>query len=180
MGYMLWMVLKEVLGYEGFYAVDADGNIYRTERYGRRICRKIALRNKRGYLVAHLCRDAVRRDVYAHRIVWEAFNGPIPPNLQINHKNGKKADNRLPNLELCTASQNTAHGFRVLGRDAPNNPSPGTRNGCAKLTEDDIPFIRWLYSKGMTQKSLGLLVGVSQVMIGKIVRRENWTHVKDY
>jgi hypothetical protein len=170
-------VLKKVIGFEGYYAADTAGNIYRTERYGRQICRKIALRNKRGYLVAHLCRNGIRRDALAHRLVWEAFNGPIPPHLHINHKNGKRADNRLPNLELCTISGNALHKFRVLGYKKPISPNPGMRNGAAKLNDEQIRKIRKLYAEGMIQREIGAIFGVSQVMIGKIVRREAWSHI---
>ena len=46
-----------------------------------------------------------------HRLVAEAFLGGKHPDLQVNHKNGKKADNRLDNLEWCTGSQNVKHAY---------------------------------------------------------------------
>lgn len=63
------------------------------------------------YQIASLCRDGVyvRRSV--HRLVWEAFNGPIPGRLEINHKNLDRADNRLKNLELVTHQQNVQHAI---------------------------------------------------------------------
>ena len=173
------MELRDIPGYEGFYAADRNGNIYRTERYGRRICRKIALREKKGYLVAHLCKDAIRVDVPAHRAVWRAFKGEIPKGIEINHKNGRRDDNRLDNLEAVTKSGNAIHKFRVNGYKKPICPLPGERNGSSKLTADKIRSIRKRFADGETQKVLGQQFGVTQVMIGKIVRRENWVHVKD-
>lgn len=63
------------------------------------------------YQIASLCRDGayVRRSV--HRLVWEAFNGPIPGRLEINHKNLNRSDNRLENLELVTHQQNVQHAI---------------------------------------------------------------------
>lgn len=171
--------LRDVPGYEGFYAADADGNIYRTERYGRRICRKIALRKKLGYLVAHLCKDAVRKDFHAHRAVWMAFNGPIPAGMEINHKNGLRHDNRLANLEVCTRRENNLHKFRVLGYRSQGRGLPGEANGSSKLTADDVRAIRIFNTIGLPQKTLGNLFGVSQPMIGLIVRREKWKHLPD-
>ena len=41
-----------------------------------------------------------------HRFIWESFNGMIPPEMQIDHINDVKDDNRLCNLQLLTQQQN--------------------------------------------------------------------------
>lgn len=43
-----------------------------------------------------------------HRLVMEAFVGKMD-NLQVNHKDGNKLNNKLENLEYLTQSQNLAH-----------------------------------------------------------------------
>lgn len=45
----------------------------------------------------------------AHRVVWIAAHGPIPPGLLINHMNLRRWDNRLANLELTTHTGNLRH-----------------------------------------------------------------------
>lgn len=47
----------------------------------------------------------------AHRIVWMARFGPIPANLVINHRNRRRWDNRIANLDLTDRSGNTRHAF---------------------------------------------------------------------
>lgn len=46
------------------------------------------------------------REVYEHRVIWEAANGPIPAGMVIDHVNGDRADNRLENLRTGTQAQN--------------------------------------------------------------------------
>jgi len=43
---------------------------------------------------------------FAHRVIWEMFNGVIPSNLCIDHINRNRSDNRLNNLRLSTFQQN--------------------------------------------------------------------------
>jgi hypothetical protein len=43
---------------------------------------------------------------FVHHIVYEAFNGAIPGNMDIDHINGIRNDNRLVNLRICTRKEN--------------------------------------------------------------------------
>lgn len=43
--------------------------------------------------------------VPAHRIVWTCCVAPIPDGMTIRHRNGRRWDNRLSNLELVTPSR---------------------------------------------------------------------------
>lgn len=54
----------------------------------------------------------------------------------------------------------------------------GENSGNAKLKENDIVNIRKLYKIGdYNQKTLGLMFNVNGGTIGKIVRKERWTHI---
>ena len=48
-----------------------------------------------------------KNKILAHILVWETFNNrEKPSNMDINHINGNKFDNRLSNLELVTHQKN--------------------------------------------------------------------------
>ena len=62
------------------------------------------------------------RDLYVngkthklHRLVWQAFNGPIPEGVDIDHVNGQKPDNRLENLRLASCADNLRAYVKPLG-----------------------------------------------------------------
>ena len=90
------------------YVVKEDGTVFSQVR--QRVLKP--QKTKSGYL-------QVRIDgklLYVHRLVAEKYI-PNPDNLpQVNHLNGDKADNRVENLEWCTAKQNMRHARDVLGR----------------------------------------------------------------
>ncbi len=77
-----------------------------------------------------------------HRAIWQHFNGQISKNLQINHKNGIKTDNRLCNLELVTPSENLKHAHRLGLID-----QKGIKNPAAKLTLSQVKELRIFYDK---------------------------------
>jgi hypothetical protein len=130
-----------------------------------------------GYVYFHLSKGGVVTEHLGHRLVWEAFQGPFPASMETNHKNNRRGDNRLCNLELFTRSQNVAYGFSHNGRPSPNNPSPGSKNGSAKLTETNILEIVRLYQDGQLQWQIAEQFGVSQRAISLILRGEKWRHV---
>ena len=67
--------------------------------------------NRTHYLIVDLCRKSKYTKKAVHRLVWEAFNGPIPGRLEVNHKDLDRANNRLENLELVTHQQNVQHAI---------------------------------------------------------------------
>lgn len=71
-----------------------------------------------------------------------------------------------------------ARGDRNGARTRPDRVARGERVASAKLTAAEVSAIRVLYMKGGTsQQRLADERGVSQTLIGKIVRGEYWRHV---
>lgn len=171
---------RRVPGFAEFYEASDQGRLRRIATHtGRPKCAIITPHRKSsGYTDYYLCRDGLpAKRTLAHRIIWQAFVGPIPEGLQINHKNGLKADNRLANLEVVTPSENVAHRFRVLGHAAANNPSFGVKNGSAKLNPEKVREIRRLRALGEYQYVIAKKFGVTQRIIFQIEHGLLWSHV---
>ena len=76
-------------------------------------------RRKDGYYEVKIRRGGAAMTRYSavsvHQLVARAFLGPPPSaeHTQVNHKDGKKSNNALGNLEYVTPAQNVAHSYRV-------------------------------------------------------------------
>lgn len=105
---------KNIINYEGKYMVS---NLGRVKSIVWRGVKKETLftpwLNKNGYPMVSLRKNGEKTGYSIHSLVWEAFNGPVPDGLQINHINEDKTDNRLENLNLMTPSENCRWGTRT-------------------------------------------------------------------
>lgn len=106
-------IWKDIPEYEGLYQASNMGRIKslkRPYRVKEKILKPAIIRN--GYYIVSLCKNLKVKHYMVHRLVWEAFNGQIPENMQVNHLNEIKTDNRLENLNLMTAKENLNWGTR--------------------------------------------------------------------
>ena len=94
---------KDVVGFEGLYQVSDHGNI-KSARTNRSI---IGWRVKQGYHFVDLFKDCKRTKALVHRLVMAAFKGRSE--LEVDHVNGIKDDNRLVNLRYCTPRENITY-----------------------------------------------------------------------
>ena len=67
----------------------------------------------KGYYTVQLSWNSKYKNYLVHRLVWEAFNGPIPKGMQINHKDENKRNNCLTNLEMVTPQYNVTYGTAI-------------------------------------------------------------------
>lgn len=103
----IWM---PVLGYEGLYEASNMGRIrsLNYHREGRVVV--LSVSHSRKYDRIGLSKNGVVKHYSVHRLVWEAFNGPIPEGMQVNHIDENKRNNSLDNLNLMTPSENHRWG----------------------------------------------------------------------
>lgn len=96
------------------YSVSDAGEV-RNDKTGRKLKPQIV---GHGYYRVHL--SPGKKRIPIHRLVADAFIPKIEGKTQINHKNGIKTDNRVDNLEWCTARENCLHRCRKLGFRPPS------------------------------------------------------------
>ena len=124
----------DILGYEGLYTINRNGEIYN----------KMGLKRKPrertdGYLYYGLYKEGKQKSIYIHRLLGLQFI-PNPDNkLCIDHINRNKQDNRIENLRWATHTENMNN----------RNRPPHKGGICERKTKDGIRFsIHYYYERG--------------------------------
>lgn len=118
-------IWRDIEGYENLYQVS---NLGRVKALGNGICNSkekiIKPSNSRGYLHVNLCKEGKIKTHLIHRLVAQVFI-KNPENLpQVNHKDEDKSNNRVDNLEWCSAKYNTNYGSRTKRATESNTNHP--------------------------------------------------------
>ena len=94
--------MKDVVGYEGLYAVTSCGKIW-SYKYKKFLKSRPT---RTGYFQVVLMKNGERKTCYVHRIVAEAYI-PNPDNLpQVDHIDNDKTHNYVNNLQWITSRDN--------------------------------------------------------------------------
>jgi hypothetical protein len=183
-------VWAPVRGYEGVYEVSSLGSVRRCDSY-HASPKTLKPADKRGYLQVCLSMGGAMCTFTVHRLVCEAFIGPRPDGMDINHKNGNKADNSAANLEYVTHAENMSHADEVLNvivptrargdkngsRASPGNLKRGEQINTAVLTEEKVLAIREMLESGAKKRDVALHFSISQAQVWRINTRATWKHV---
>ena len=151
------------------YMIDELGNIWSPYRSGKYLS---PAPTQKGYLRIVLQTTEGRKTFQVHRLVLETYN-PVEncENLEVNHIDGNKSNNKLSNLEWCSGSSNIKHsietGLKV--------PAKGEQIACHKLTEFDVLKIcELLVHTNMSLQEIGDIYNVSKYCIFDIKRKKIW------
>lgn len=93
--------------YTDKYSVSNYGNI-RNDSTNKIL--KVSV-NHKGYLKTNLSINGKLKTVFPHILVANLFLKKQKENLQVNHKDGNKLNNKVTNLEWVTASENIKHAY---------------------------------------------------------------------
>ncbi len=99
--------MRDVLGYEGYYKIDEQGNVL-SIRTGK------TLKPSEGrYKTITFSVNGEKKTYRVHRLVYESYKGEIPEGKVINHKDGNTYNNSLSNLECVTQKENIDHAYET-------------------------------------------------------------------
>lgn len=166
-------IWKDIPDYEGLYIISNLGRI-------KSLCRAttsgkiLKSSNNSEYPTVALCKNGKLKTYVVHRLVLQAFLGKS--DLDANHIDGKKSNNRLDNLEYCTRSENLKHAYRTGLKSNKGEKHPG-----AKLNEWDVKIIRKLYKNSNywhSLRKLAKLLKVTPSAIWRVVTNKTWKHIQ--
>jgi hypothetical protein len=161
------MECKDIPGYEGYYQISDNGDVFSLNRTVLRRSFQMSLSGKKlkvsktttGYYYVNLNKNHAK-NFKIHRLVAICFlENPNGYNV-VNHKNGIKTDNRAANLEWCTKSHDSKEAIRI-----------GLRK--TKLDIYQVSQIREL-SKTTKVFELKNQFKVHESTINRILNREIW------
>jgi len=140
------------------YTIEKDGRV--INKFGKVLKPYLRGANKDNlYLTVRLYANKTSKHKKVHRLVAEKYLAN-PDNLpHVNHINEDKLDNRVENLEWCTAEYNIQHS-------AP------------KLNAAQVRQIKLALQNGQKQKSLAAHFRVTPSMITLINTNLRWKNIK--
>lgn len=109
----------DVIGFDGTYQCSTEGRIKSVDRFvnsrggSKRLCKETMLKIKtstRGYSIVGLSKNGIIKWFALSRLVYQSFKGLT--NLQIDHINEIKTDNRLVNLQPLSVYDNNIKSKR--------------------------------------------------------------------
>ena len=136
--------------------------------------------NKKGYLHTLIVCDGKLKPVTLHRLVAQTWIDNPLSKPQVNHINFIRTDNRVENLEWCTAKENTLHSYNSGRINMPKGAPPmrGSKNGGAKLNEEQVREIRMKFKpRKYTREMLAKEYNVKASTIKDAILR-SWKHVQ--
>lgn len=163
------------------YYIRSDGTVFSSNycKDGELKKRKInKIKNAKDkdnpYYVVHLSVKNKSYTILVHRLVAGAFIDNPENKPEVNHKNGRKRNNKVNNLEWNFSSENIFHSYESGIR----NKLYGEDKANSKITNNQAHEIcKLLEENKLTMKEISELVGCSKATILNIRQRKAWINI---
>ena len=145
------------------YLVNKNGEIYSIK--GKVVPYKVKYKiDKYGYQIVALSNENGKKHIGVHRVVAITFLDNPMDLPEVNHKDGDKTNNKVENLEWCTAKENDAHAR-----------NSGLKNQEKPIIAKNIETNETLTFKSVTEA--GAFLGINKGTISKVLNgKRNQTH----
>lgn len=131
-------------------------------------------KNEYDYGTFALSKNNPQHSVLSHRVAWALTNGEIPDGLCVCHTCDNPSCVNPKHLFLGTHKANMEDKVKK-GRSWKGGAPNGEGNGAHKLTAEQVKYIRERYAIGdISQRKLGVEMGVCQQLISHVVRGNIW------
>lgn len=179
---------RDIPGWEGIYQASDLGRVRSVPRMrgykaggrgmmkGSVIAPKKAGARKRGepprYYETRMRFDGKVTYARTHVLVWTAFNGPVPPGMQVHHIDHNGFNNRLENLACVTASENIR-----AARDA--GVLIGKRQTLTREAAAAIKALRKHAPHAFPCAVVGEVFGVTARHVSDVACGEHWSDLSE-
>lgn len=166
--------IMEYNGKKTNYIITDKGVIYSLNYRGSGKKKKMKQFDHKGYRCSNITIDGKCKRLLVHRLVAENFISNPYNKPEVNHKSGKKKNNKVSNLEWCTHHENMIHASRK--GFMPHNL--GEKNGKSKITKKQAKKICKLLQKNkLSLDEIAELVGTTRGIVYSIKYGYTWSDV---
>ena len=188
-------IWKDINGYEGLYQVSNFGNVRSLDRYvigkdgvEKHFKGKMMAKTKGtdGYCLVRLSKDCIAKTYKIHRLVMTTFK-PLDDytDMEVNHIDCDRTNNRLDNLEWTTHIDNVRHS----SKKGHYSKYKGSKYPKSNFTDEQIKIIRTMYKMGwsisqivfeiyqITSSDNRMEYSRKYALISNIVRYKTWKHI---
>ena len=144
-------VWKDIEGYEGLYKISDKGRVKSLKQGKEKILKPLC--DRLGYLFINLYKNGDMKKCLIHRLVAQAFIPNTNSLPQVNHKDEDKTNNKVENLEWCSAKYNNSFGTRIQ-RVAEKMTNGKTSKPVLQYTKDG-KFVKEWKSTHDIERNLG-------------------------
>ena len=160
--------------FENIFEISDDskfGLIWKRNTRTKKLIGKSAgcINKKTGYVVATV--EGIQ--YFLHRVVMALHLGECPSNMQVNHIDGNKTNNRISNLELVTPQQNVRHAYDsglAKGKSGEDNPM-------SEITEEVVLKIYEYLEQGLGNTEISKLLDIEHKHISLLRTGSRWKHI---